>query len=516
MQVTPYLMFDGRTEEAIEFYKKAVGATVEMMMRFKDNPDKSMCAPGAENKVMHSCLKIGDTAVMASDGRNTGKPDFKGISLSLNAKDEAHADKMFAALGEGRPGADGDDQNILRQAFRHGRRQVRRQLDDHRRVESRKPGPESRSPQLAEPQPTEITAMSLKLYYHPLSSFCHKALIALYEGGIPFEPVVVDLSNEESSAVLRALWPVAKFPVLRDEARGQTVAEATVIIEYLDAHYGTHLIPADADQAWQTRMWDRFYDLHLHTQMQKIVGDKLRPADAKDPFGVEQARKLMRTCYAMIERDMADKKWAMGDTFSLADCAAAPALFYSYYATPFDPAHSNLHAYRERLLARPSYARALKEAEPYFQYVPLDTKPSLKKETYIMPDQAASPDFVISRVFDAPRDLVWHCFTQPERMKNGGGRRASRSSSPKWIFASAASTTTACKIRTVISCGAGMVYREIAPPDRIVFINSFSDEAGGLTRHPLAPQWPLQMLSTFTFEEAARRQNQIHRALVAL
>ncbi len=101
MQVTPYLMFDGRTEEAIEFYKKALGATVEMMMRFKDSPDKSMCSPDSENKVMHSCLKIGDTAVMASDGRNTGKPDFKGISLSLNAKDEAHADQMFKALGEG-------------------------------------------------------------------------------------------------------------------------------------------------------------------------------------------------------------------------------------------------------------------------------------------------------------------------------------------------------------------------------------------------------------------------------
>lgn len=101
MQVTPYLMFDGRTEEAIEFYKKALGASVEMMMRFKDSPEQSMCAPGAENKVMHSSLKIGDTTIMASDGRNTGKPDFKGISLSLNAKDEAHADRMFKALGEG-------------------------------------------------------------------------------------------------------------------------------------------------------------------------------------------------------------------------------------------------------------------------------------------------------------------------------------------------------------------------------------------------------------------------------
>jgi PhnB protein len=101
MQVTPYLMFDGRTEEAIEFYEKAIGATVGMMMRFKDSPEQSMCAPGAENKVMHCSLKIGDTTVMASDGRNTGKPDFKGISLSLNARDEAHADQMFKALGEG-------------------------------------------------------------------------------------------------------------------------------------------------------------------------------------------------------------------------------------------------------------------------------------------------------------------------------------------------------------------------------------------------------------------------------
>lgn len=100
MPVTPYLMFDGRTEEAIEFYKKAIGATVEMMMRFKDSPDKSMCVPANENKIMHSCLKIADTAVMASDGRNTGKPDFKGISLSISAKDEAHADQMFTALGE--------------------------------------------------------------------------------------------------------------------------------------------------------------------------------------------------------------------------------------------------------------------------------------------------------------------------------------------------------------------------------------------------------------------------------
>ncbi|HEY5378126.1 MAG TPA: glutathione S-transferase family protein [Pseudolabrys sp.] len=223
--------------------------------------------------------------------------------------------------------------------------------------------------------------MSLKLYYHPLSSFCHKALIALYEGGIPFEPIVVDLSNEESSAPLRALWPVAKFPVLRDEARGQTVAEATVIIEYLDTYYGTNLLPTGADQTWQARMWDRFYDLHLHTEMQKVVGDELRPAGAKDPYGVEKARALMMTCYDMIEREMAGKTWAMGDKFGLVDCAASPALFYCNYAVPFDPAFRNLRAYRERLVSRPSYARALREAEPYFKYFPMDAKPSLAKES---------------------------------------------------------------------------------------------------------------------------------------
>lgn len=101
MQVIPYLMFDGRCEEAVEFYKKAIGAEVGMMMRFKDSPEQHMCAAGNENKVMHVALKIGDTTVMASDGRNTGQPEFKGISLSLNAKDDAEADKLFAALGDG-------------------------------------------------------------------------------------------------------------------------------------------------------------------------------------------------------------------------------------------------------------------------------------------------------------------------------------------------------------------------------------------------------------------------------
>lgn len=101
MQVHAYLCFEGRTEEAIAFYKAKLGATVEMLMRFKDAPDPSMMSPGNKDKVMHASLKIGETSVMASDGRNTGQPDFKGISLSLTAKDEAEAEKLFAALSEG-------------------------------------------------------------------------------------------------------------------------------------------------------------------------------------------------------------------------------------------------------------------------------------------------------------------------------------------------------------------------------------------------------------------------------
>ena len=134
--------------------------------------------------------------------------------------------------------------------------------------------------------------MSLKLYFHPLASFCHKALIAFYENDIPFEPVIVDLSDETSSAAFRAVWPMAKMPVLRDEKRDRTVAEATIIIEYLDARYPgpTRFLPTDPDQAWQTRMWDRFYDHYIQEPMQKIVTDRLRPEGKNDSYGVEQAK----------------------------------------------------------------------------------------------------------------------------------------------------------------------------------------------------------------------------------
>jgi glutathione S-transferase len=214
--------------------------------------------------------------------------------------------------------------------------------------------------------------MSLTLHFHPLASYCHKALIALYENDTPFAPNMVDLSSESERAALLKLWPIGKFPVLGDEARNRTIPESTVIIEYLDRYYPgrTQFIPEEIDRAWQTRLRDRFYDLYVHEPMQKIVGDRLRPAGNKDPHGVEEARARLRTSYSMIDQEMATQTWAVGDEFSLADCAAAPALFYANEVMPFDETHANVAAYFGRLKARPSYARVLKEAEPYFAMFP--------------------------------------------------------------------------------------------------------------------------------------------------
>jgi glutathione S-transferase len=214
--------------------------------------------------------------------------------------------------------------------------------------------------------------MTLKLYFHPLSSFCQKALVALYENDTPFEPVIVDLGDPAQRDALLTLWPMGKFPVLRDEARNQTIAESSIIIEYLDQFYPgtTQLVPADADLAWQTRLRDRFYDLYVNEPMQKIVGDRRRPPDAKDPHGVAQARARLQGAYAMIEQEMADRTWAMDDAFTMADCAAAPALFYANLVLPFGDTHENVAAYFERLMTRPSFARAVAEAKPYFHLFP--------------------------------------------------------------------------------------------------------------------------------------------------
>lgn len=214
--------------------------------------------------------------------------------------------------------------------------------------------------------------MSLKLYFHPLSSFCQKALVALYENDTPFEPVIVDLFDAKSSAALKAIWPIGRFPVLRDEANDRTVPESSIIIEYLDQHYPgrTQLVPADADLARQMRLQDRFYDLYVNVPMQKVVTDKLRPPGNNDPYGVEAARTLLHTACDMIEREMATKTWAMGDAFSMADCAAAPALFYANMVTPLANIYPHASGYLGRLMDRPSFARAIKEAQPYLAMVP--------------------------------------------------------------------------------------------------------------------------------------------------
>ena len=213
--------------------------------------------------------------------------------------------------------------------------------------------------------------MSLTLYFHPLSSFCWKVLAALYENDTPFTPNQLTPGDEAERLALLKLWPIGKFPVLEDKARNEIVPESSIIIEYLDRYYPgrTRLIPQEPDSALLTRLRDRFYDLYVHLPAQRIVGDRLRPAGKKDPHGVAEARAQLRMSYAIIERQMADGGWAMGNDVSLADCAAMPSLYYGNKVEAFGE-FKNVSAYLERLQARPSFARVLKEAEPYFDLFP--------------------------------------------------------------------------------------------------------------------------------------------------
>lgn len=214
--------------------------------------------------------------------------------------------------------------------------------------------------------------MALTLYLHPLASFCHKVLIAFYENGTAFEAVTVDLGDPGEAAALMAKWPVGKISVLHDTARDRVVAETSIIIEYVQRHYPgpAPMLPADPDQALDARLWDRAFDLYVAVPMQRIVGDRLRPADSRDPFGVAEARRSLDTAYAMLDAHLAGRDWAIGDRFTLADCAASPALFYASMVHPFAPAHSNLAAYFERLLTRPAMRRTLREARPFFSWFP--------------------------------------------------------------------------------------------------------------------------------------------------
>jgi glutathione S-transferase len=216
--------------------------------------------------------------------------------------------------------------------------------------------------------------VTLRLYYHPFSSFCQKVLVALYERDVPFEGELVGGGDPQAQARLEALWPMGKFPVLVDEARGLTVPESSVIIEYLDhACAGPPLVPANADAALPVRIWDRFFDNYVELSLQKVVGDTFRPEGRGDPQGIEDAKGVLAKAYPMIETQLARHggDWATGDAFTLADCAAAPALFYANTIVPF-AGHRRVEAYFERLLARPSFARAVDEARPYRHFFPLD------------------------------------------------------------------------------------------------------------------------------------------------
>lgn len=213
--------------------------------------------------------------------------------------------------------------------------------------------------------------MSLELFLHPLSSYCHKVLIAFYENDIPFETKRVD--DPAVAREYERLSSLKKFPILRDVKRGHVVLESTIIIEYLETHFPgrAKLIPADPDRAWQVRLRDRFFDNYLHAPMQKFAGDHLRPEGKRDPHGVAEAKANFVKALDRVNAEMADKTWATGDAFTMADCAAAPAMFYgNRFFGPFRETHPNALAYLDRLMARPSYARALQEAKPFMHLLP--------------------------------------------------------------------------------------------------------------------------------------------------
>ena len=213
--------------------------------------------------------------------------------------------------------------------------------------------------------------MSPILFAHPFASYCQKALIALYENATPFTFRLLDKSDPATFSEFAELWPLKRFPLLVDQ--GRSVAEATIIVEHLAIYHPgpVRLIPEEPAAALETRFVDRFFDNYIHTPMQKIVGDSLRDPRERDPKGVAEACALLDTAYAWLERRMADREWAIGNRFSLGDCAAAPALFYADWTHPIGEHFPSVRTYRSRLNARPSFARAIEEARPYRHFFPL-------------------------------------------------------------------------------------------------------------------------------------------------
>jgi glutathione S-transferase len=203
------------------------------------------------------------------------------------------------------------------------------------------------------------------LYAHPFASYCQKVLIALYENDTPFTYRTLGPEDPSAMSELEKLWPLKKFPVLVDD--GHVLLESSVIIEYLlICHPGpVRLIPAEPKAAIEVRMMDRFFDNYIMAPMQRIVADYIRAESDRDPPGVKEARSTLDSAYGWLDEVMEKRAWASGAEFSMADCAAAPSLFYSDWVHEIGDLFSNLRAYRERLLNRPSVARAVNEARPY-------------------------------------------------------------------------------------------------------------------------------------------------------
>ena len=208
----------------------------------------------------------------------------------------------------------------------------------------------------------------LTLYGHPISSYTWKVLIALYENETPFDFITVD---QTTYADFIAKWPMGKFPILLDNDRKQMITETSVIIEYLDAYYPgrTRFVPEDFDAALEVRRWDRVFD-HLNTTMSKVVLDNIRAEGQHDPVGVEEAKRIIHGIYGVVETQLGEREFIVGDSFTMADCSAAPALWYGVRNVPLDGKYPRIAAYRERLNARPSFARCVKGAEPLSHLYP--------------------------------------------------------------------------------------------------------------------------------------------------
>jgi len=214
--------------------------------------------------------------------------------------------------------------------------------------------------------------MALRLIAHPFSSYCQKVLIALYENSIGFDYQTLGAPDSPPNLELAQRWPLKRFPLLVDG--GQSVMEASIIIEHLDLHYPgrTRWLPADPAAALQVRFVDRFFDHYVQTHQQKVVFDALRPAEQRDARGVADALTALEAAYDWLEQYLEGRTWAVGTAPTLADCSAAPALFYADWTQRIDAArYPKVTAYRERLKAWAPFARAVEEARPFRAYFPL-------------------------------------------------------------------------------------------------------------------------------------------------